>query len=91
MRYVIFLVDADKLFDIALGINELSVRSIPSNKLMPIFTRLHRILGTTSHFCGSFVRWINITNASESTILLNVTKWISRISIRRDLIDPMKL
>ena len=66
MRYVIFLVDADKLFDTALGMYDFSlvlmiaqhaqkVRNLSSNNLVFTLTRLSRILGNTCRSCVNFV------------------------------------
>ncbi len=78
VKYIIFLVDADKLFDTALGMYDFSlvlliaqhsqkVRSLPITPKIG-FINCDRTLESTCHSSASSGRCPNITSVSKSTI-----------------------
>ena len=75
VKYIIFLVDADKLFDTALGMYDFSlvlmvaqhaqkVRISTQATREIVYRARHRTLGNTCRSCVSCERWTTITNGS---------------------------
>lgn len=80
VKYVIFLVDADRLFDIALGMYDFSLvlmvaqhaqKVIPSrlNNMICLTCLRFRTRENISHFCGNSGLSLNIISALKSTTI----------------------
>jgi hypothetical protein len=96
VKYIIFLVDADTLFDVALGMYDFSLVLLiaqHTQKVQPTYAICPdnwrcitlilyvRTLENISLSCASSVLWKSITNDSVSMIILNDTKALCKISV----------